>query len=94
MKKCSRCGTPWQGYGEPRPREICDGCGSYLHSCRNCHHFSRQKSRCELPHTIFNGSREDLNFCDDYRILDTHRQAAEDRVVRAKATWEELFKRW
>ena len=95
MKKCSRCGTRWSGYGpQPRPRDLCAQCGGYLHSCVNCHHFDRKQSySCKLTHTSFVGNRESLNYCEDFRMLDLAQRASEDRVVRARNTWEELFRR-
>lgn len=95
MKKCHRCGTPWKGFrGEPRAREVCDGCGAYLHSCTNCNHFDREITHsCKLPNTAFVGGRNMLNYCDDYRMIDSTVRANENRVVQARATWEQLFKR-
>lgn len=95
MKKCARCGTRWSGLGrEPKPRDVCASCGAYLHSCINCHQFDRHHAyACKLPHTSFVGSRDSLNYCEDFRMVDSALRAREDRVVRAKMTWEELFKR-
>jgi hypothetical protein len=95
MKKCSFCGTRWQGFrGQPRPRELCDGCRRPLHCCANCHHFDRiLGSACKLPHTAYVGHREVLNYCEDFQVLDSNLRANEDRVHRARTTWEELFKR-
>jgi hypothetical protein len=94
MKACTRCGTLWTGYGgEPRAREVCEGCGAYLHTCVNCHRFDRHHTNsCTLPDTAFVGSRDSLNYCEEFRMLDRTRRANENRVVRAKAVWEELFK--
>jgi hypothetical protein len=93
MKKCNRCSTPWTGYGaQPRAREVCENCGAYLHCCYNCHHFDRQNSICKLPHTSFVGIRDSLNYCEEFQMLDSRRRAVEDRVSRAKSTWEELFR--
>ena len=94
MKECSRCGTSWSGYGQPRPREVCEGCGAYMHTCLNCHYFDREQTHsCTLPKTDFIGGRDILNYCEEFRILDTMRRARENRVSRAKQTWESLFRR-
>jgi len=94
MKKCAHCGTRWNGYGaEPRSRAVCEGCGAYLHSCVNCHHFdSARTNSCTLPDTAFVGARDTLNYCDEFRMLNRVLRASEDRVAHAKTTWEELFK--
>lgn len=94
MKKCAKCGTVWDGYGQPRPRQICDRCGAYLHSCVNCHHFDRQRTNsCTLPETTFIGSRDASNYCEQYRMVDWALRAIESRTEKAKLTWENLFRR-
>jgi len=95
MKKCHHCGTPWQGFrSQPRAREVCEGCGKYLHACANCHHLDRQvRSACSLKGTTYVGSREALNYCEEFRMLDLSLRAREAKVVNARATWENLFRR-
>ena len=92
MKKCYPCGTPWTGYGpQPRARETCEGCGSYLHCCVNCHHFSHAGSACTLKDTYFIGSRTALNYCEYFKIADSKLKELEDRKARAHTRWEALF---
>ena len=94
MKKCFKCGTVWTGFARPRTRQICEGCGSYLHVCLNCHHFDRKISNtCKLPDTDFIGSRDSLNYCEQFEMTDWTLMAIESRVDRARSTWENLFKR-
>ena len=94
MKTCRQCGAMWDGYGgQPRSREVCQGCGEYLHCCVNCHHFDDTGSGCSLEGTEFVGSRDVLNYCEEFRMNDSSRRAAENRVARAKTSWEELFRR-
>jgi hypothetical protein len=50
-------------------------------------------SACTLPDTAYVGHREILNYCEDFQVLDSNLRANEDRVLRAKTTWEQLFKR-
>jgi len=94
-KKCSFCGTLWEGFrGQPRSRERCEGCGRFLHCCVNCHYLDRLlESSCKLPRTSYVGNREILNYCEDFKLLDASQQASEDRVLRARSAWEQLFKR-
>lgn len=95
MRKCHRCGTQFTARpGQPRTRDVCDGCGAYLHNCLNCHHFDRVISNsCTLPHTKFVGGRDMLNYCDDFKMLNHSLRVNEDRAVRARTAWDQLFKR-
>ena len=95
MKKCFRCGTEKNGIrGEPRFRDVCEGCGAYLHSCVNCHHFDHLVTNsCKLPHTAFIGGRDSLNYCEEFKMINSVLRANEERRLRARMTWEQLFKR-
>jgi hypothetical protein len=94
LKKCFKCGSLWMGYGRPRPRQICEGCGAYLHSCINCHHFDRRiTNSCKLPTTAFVGARDSLNYCESFEMVNSELLAVEAKKERAKATWESLFRR-
>ena len=94
MRKCFKCGSPWAGPGQPRPRQICVGCGVYLHSCINCHHFDREiTNSCKLPNTAFVGSRDALNYCEEYRMMNSELRAIEARTQRARSVWEQLFRK-
>ncbi len=92
MKKCHRCGTPWNGYGaNPRAREVCAGCGISLHCCINCHHFNRRASACDLKESSFIGSRTVLNYCDYFRMIDSTLKAREAKLSQARSRWDALF---
>jgi len=93
LKKCFKCGAIWEGYGTPRPRQICERCGSYLHICVNCHYFDRQiTNSCKLPNTTYVGSRDALNYCEQYEMVNLQLKAIEARCEKARATWDNLFK--
>jgi len=93
MKKCHRCGTAWRGYGkEPRSREVCEGCGGYLHCCDNCQHFDHKVSiSCKLTTTAYVGPRQQLNYCEEFAMHDTHVEAKKNKVNNARSRWEALF---
>ena len=94
MKNCSRCGSVWQGYGnQPRPREVCEGCGAYLRICLSCHHFDRRASACTEKESSFIGSRTALNYCEFFKMADTVVKEREARTDRALSRWEALFER-
>lgn len=95
MKKCFKCGHAWDGYGKPRSRQICENCGTYLHCCLNCHHFDREVSySCRLPDTTFVGSRDSLNYCEQFEMVNSERMAVEARSQRAKSRFESMFRRY
>ena len=94
MRNCSKCGTAWERFGQPRPRQVCVGCGAYLHSCVNCQHFDRTLSNsCRLKNTAYIGPRDAQNYCDEYRMANARLQAIEARTQRARNVWEELFRK-
>jgi hypothetical protein len=95
MKKCYHCGTPWEGFGaQPRERERCSVCRRHFHCCVNCHHLDTTlRSACRLKHTAYVGNRETLNYCEEFKMLDSNLRASEDRVSLAKSRWEQLFSR-
>jgi hypothetical protein len=94
VRKCFKCGAIWSGFGKPRPRQICENCGAYLHSCINCHHFDRKITySCSLPDTDFIGARDSLNYCESFEMVNGERKAIEARGAQAKVTFENLFKR-
>ena len=94
VKRCHKCGAAWNGFGQPRPRQICQGCGAYLHSCTNCHHFDKTVTNsCKLSHTTFVGSRDALNYCEDYRMVNAQLKAIEARTERARNVWDDLFRK-
>jgi hypothetical protein len=95
MKKCHHCGTLWQGFrGQPRAREVCESCGKYLHACVNCHYLDRRvTSACTLKDTAYVGSRVALNYCEEFRMLDSSLRAREEKVLSARQAWEDLFRR-
>jgi len=91
--KCYKCGAVWNGFGKPRARQVCEGCGSYLHICLNCHHFDRKISNsCKLSTTTFIRSRDSLNYCEEFSMVNSQLMAVEARVERAKSNWDSLWK--
>lgn len=95
MKKCSFCGTPWEGFSsQPRERERCPTCRRHYHCCSNCKHFdSKQSSSCQLKHTEYVGPRDLLNYCEEFRMIDTREQAREAKTASARSRWDQLFSR-
>ncbi len=93
MKKCQRCGELWDGVNQPSSRRVCEGCGAYLHTCVNCHHFDPKISNsCKLTTTFYVGPRDAPNYCEEFEMTNFQLKAAEDRTQSARTRWEELFK--
>jgi len=94
LRKCFKCGHISVGFGKPRPRQICENCGAYLHICLNCHHFDRKLTNsCKLPDTKYVGPRDLLNYCEQFEMVNSELKAVEARFERARTTWENLFRR-
>lgn len=94
MRKCYKCGTPWDGRGQPRPRQNCSGCGAYLHSCVNCQQFDHNVTNsCRLQHTDYIGPRMAQNYCEDFRMVSCEERALKVRIERARDAWEQLFRK-
>ena len=46
----------------------------------------------QVPHTAFVGSREAINYCDDFKMIDSFTRAREEKISNAKLRWEALWK--
>lgn len=92
-RTCYKCGAEWEGFGQPRPRQVCRSCAASLHCCMNCHHFDRELSNsCTLPGTTYIGEREAQNYCEEFQMINVRLKAIEARTQRARNVWNELFR--
>ncbi len=90
-QNCHKCGMPWPG-GKSQPgfKEICDGCGAYLHCCKNCrHHLPSAHNQCYIPNTEWVGDRIGLNFCEEFEFSTT--QEKRENSSTTKNAWDGLF---
>tara|TARA_R110001592_G_scaffold223552_1_gene479048 strand:- start:990 stop:1373 length:384 start_codon:yes stop_codon:yes gene_type:complete len=71
MYNCFKCGRSWEStLRQPAVKETCDGCGSYLHCCRNCtHHRAGYPNECYIPDTEKVANKTLTNFCDEFDFV-------------------------
>jgi len=70
MHFCFNCQHPWESsLRQPAVKETCDGCGAYLHCCKNCR-FHRQgyPNECYIPDTEKIADKRRANFCDEFEF--------------------------
>lgn len=70
MYVCFNCQRPWEStLRQPAVKEICDGCGAYLHCCKNCRfHRSGYPNECYIPDTEKIADKRRANFCDEFEF--------------------------
>jgi hypothetical protein len=92
--RCHRCGVA-AGADPVGRREVCAGCGAWLHCCRNCDFFAPGAHHdCREPVAEVVVVKEDANFCDWFRPRpDDGAQRASDPAVEARARLERLFRK-
>jgi hypothetical protein len=50
-------------------RAVCDGCGSWLHTCRGCRYYQPGLANsCMIPDTDPIADREMVNHCDEFAV--------------------------
>lgn len=64
---CHRCGTASRAE-RIGVRDVCGGCGAYLHSCRNCTMYSPgAHNDCREPNAEVVAEKEEANFCEYFQ---------------------------
>lgn len=71
MYTCFNCGAAWDSsLRQPAVKETCEGCGAYLHCCRNCtYHRQGYPNACYIPDTEKIADRRRANFCDEFEFI-------------------------
>jgi hypothetical protein len=73
-------------------RDLCAGCGVWLHCCRNCDFYAPGMAReCREPTAERVPDKEQGNFCDHFRPAGPPGRAADPDASRARAALERLF---
>jgi hypothetical protein len=73
-------------------RDVCTGCGAWLHCCRNCEFYERGRANdCREPRAERVVEKEAGNFCDWFRPAAVASAAAGND--RARATLDDLFRK-
>ncbi len=69
MKKCYKCQRPYVEPEGPGFQDVCEGCGSYLHCCKNCHfHDPNQHNQCTEPTAEYVSDPNGMNRCEYFRF--------------------------
>lgn len=94
MKKCHACGREWVSeVKRPAVKEVCEGCGAYLHCCLNCrYHDPHAHNQCYIPTTDWVGDRAGCNFCDEFEFADGEKNKKHDAAKdKARDALGKLF---
>ena len=70
MHRCFRCSKSWEStLRQPAVKETCEGCGNYLHCCKNCRfHRKGYPNECYIPETEKVANKQLANFCDEFEF--------------------------
>ena len=66
---CYRCGTDNGAVERVGRRDVCLGCGSDLHCCRNCSFYEPgSHNQCREPQAERQVEKEQANFCEYFNF--------------------------
>jgi hypothetical protein len=89
--RCHRCGKELVAE-RIGVREVCAGCGAWLHCCRNCTLYAPGAARdCREPAAERVAGKEQGNFCDWFRPAAPSAAAPDAGASRARADLARLF---
>jgi hypothetical protein len=92
--RCFHCKKSWEStLRQPAVKETCEGCGSYLHCCKNCRfHRTGYPNECYIPETDKIASKSLSNFCDEFEFVSEDSLADRSRQTHESAAkLEDLF---
>ena len=97
--QCHYCRLPLSLEVQDR-NHMCPGCGSDIHSCKNCLHYDENlSSKCKEPHSPWVRDRSAQNSCEIFEFKKTNSpthapQASEStsEADRAKEAFRALFR--
>ena len=65
ITRCNNCASEIQVMDQIRVTDKCKSCGTDLHTCRNCRHFSAHAhNQCDETQAEWVRDKERSNFCD------------------------------
>jgi len=89
--RCHRCGRELVA-DRIGVRELCAGCGAWLHCCRNCTFWAPGAARdCREPAAERVADKEQGNFCDWFRPAAPADAGPDAAASRARAELARLF---
>jgi hypothetical protein len=84
MHRCWRCGREIEIVGRVGRQDLCDGCSSPMHACRNCKDWDRAAhNQCREPQAEYVADRENANFCNFFSFK-RERPNVPDETASAK----------
>ena len=92
MIACHACGTAitLERIG---PRDVCDRCSGYLHSCKQCDFYEPgAHNDCREPQSEMIGDKTGGNFCDYFRVAPGTKRAPA-QSGDARAALDRLFRK-
>jgi hypothetical protein len=99
MWHCHYCRLPLS-IDMQRKHQLCPGCGSDIHSCKNCVNFDeKQSSQCREPNSPWVGDRVATNECPFFEFRSTpapgshsDQDASNTEAEKAKQAFKALFR--
>ena len=93
MRRCHQCGTEWVSERqEPGPKEYCDVCSAYLHSCLNCRFHERGRPNdCTVPNSDWVGDRKGPNFCEHFEFRESDDTPPLEEDAEISSAFRALF---
>lgn len=94
MNRCAGCGKAVDVSGNLSRTAACPHCGSDLHSCLNCRHYSETShNKCKEPKAEFQRTRDRANFCDFFLFREGGGpQASSGDAEKARKAFDDLFR--
>jgi hypothetical protein len=97
MKTCFKCGTAWEGIGQPGIKAHCEHCGEDLHVCANCVNFNEQKPHHCAVDTDPVRDKQRANYCEEFCFSENRDRRTTSRSTddaqKARDAWNKLFKK-
>jgi hypothetical protein len=80
MKRCHKCAKEYvSAKKQPGPKDTCEFCMAYLHSCVNCRFYEEHAhNSCYIPTTDWVADKEGPNFCDEFEFADADSKSGKD----------------
>ena len=89
--RCVHCGRSNGKTGAPGFREVCEGCGNYLHSCVQCRLYDESR-RCLSNTTEPVRDIEHANYCEEFQPLPSEGRTGDAKESPdSKKKFDDLF---
>jgi hypothetical protein len=75
------------------PTAVCESCGSALHTCLNCHHYSPEaRGQCLISGIAVIEKKREANACPQFHCRNFISQKVQSRYEDARRNFDDLFK--